>query len=246
MFKYAYKSTHEGRKEGKVEMATIDETIINLKPFSELKEMLAEYGTTTLPYQDLCEATFTLSEGHTLIVDVIGINKDETQAILSYKEEGGKRAIWHAYRDQQGKPETWLWTDEQLEAARRNPIRIDEEENAFQDDEAANTPIEIAPLHPDRRTEILLLGLYLQKTDEEIQERLRQEGFSEVLPPNYRVPGELVRLMKSRLTSGLNHHEDPCRHFMEPCNMVKEAQPVRSQFPQKVKTVKFSGKRKRK
>ena len=123
-------------------MATIDETIVNLKPFSEVKEMLAQYGATKLPYQDLCEATFTVCEGQTLIVDVIGINEDETQAILSYKEPGGKRAIWHAYRDQGGQSGTWRWTDEQLEAARRNLVRIDKRENDFEDDEAATAPIE--------------------------------------------------------------------------------------------------------
>jgi hypothetical protein len=224
-------------------MPTIDETIVNLKPLSERKEMLAQYGMTKLPYQDLCEATFTISEGQTLIVDVISINEDETQAILSYKEEGGKRAIWHAYRDQQGQPGTWLWTAEQLEAARHNPIRIDEKENDFEDDEAATTPIEIAPLHPNRRTEILILGLYLQKTDAEVQERLRTEGFSDVLPTEYREPGELMSLLESKLTLGTGKFENPGIRSIEPLKAVKEEQPKENRLTPS-KPIKFSGKKK--
>ncbi len=157
------------------------------------KAMQAKHSTHTLPLQDLSDARYTFLNGETAIVDVIGTDEAETQAILSTEDETtGKRVIWHAHRDQSGKPGTWLWTEEQLEAARRNPVRISEEENDFANDKANNQPIQIAPIHKDRRVEILMLGLRLNKTDAEVQAQLRKDGQDDSLPANYRTEqGEL-------------------------------------------------------
>ena len=158
------------------------------RPLSERKAMQQQYGAQTLPLQDLCYATYTtIQAGETILVDVIATDDAEAQAILSCRdEERGERVIWHASRDQDGAPGTWLWTPEQQEAARKNPVRIDDAENEFADDEEADRLIQVAPLHPDRRTEILLLGLYGGMADAEVQEKLQAEGLRTDLPAGYR------------------------------------------------------------
>lgn len=164
----------------------MEEINIETRPLAEREKLQAEAGVTTLPYQDLCYATYTTQAGAKLLVDVIGTDETEKLALLSYLDKQHGRGIWVAERDQAGAPGTWLWTPEQLEAARRNPVRIRAEENDFADDGQAASPFEIAPLHPDRRTEILMLGLDLGKSDAEVQERLRTEGFDTTLPAGYR------------------------------------------------------------
>lgn len=165
----------------------LDENI-TLKPLSERKQMQVEAGATTLPLQDLCYCTWTSASGEKLIVDIVGHDESESIALLSYLDEqsGKGRAIWVAKRDQAGRPGTWLWTTEQLEAARKNPVRISDSENEFKDDQANRTKVEIAPLAKDRRTEILILGQILRKSDEEVRAQLRAEGLDDSLPVNYR------------------------------------------------------------
>lgn len=141
----------------------------SLKPSGEQKRLQAHYGIDVLPLQDLCYATYTTSMGETLIVDILGTDLDETQAILSYAEPDKERMIWHAYRDQGGKPGTWLWTARQMEEARNNPVRIREEENYFAKDQY-DTPGE------KRQREIVEIGLLLGKSKEAIQSQLWSEG----------------------------------------------------------------------
>lgn len=156
------------------------------KTITERLQMQVEAGATTLPYQDLCYATYTSASGEKTIVDIIGHDEDEKIALLSYLDEKKGRAIWVALRDQAGKPGTWLWTQEQLAAARKNPVRIADSENEFKDDQVNRTKVEIAPLAKDRRTEILILGQILRKSDEEVRAQLRVEGLDDRLPANYR------------------------------------------------------------
>ncbi len=154
-------------------------------PLAERKTLQHEYGTTQLPLQDLCYCTYTTTTGEQIIADVIGTDESEQIALLSYFEvKSQERGIWIAERDQNGRPGTWRWTQEQLDQARTNPVRIDERENEFED-EYNGRPIEVAPIHPDRRTEILMLGGLLKKTPDEVRERLRAEGFDTTLPPEY-------------------------------------------------------------
>lgn len=169
---------------------------ITTHSLTERKAMQRKYGTETLPFQDLCYCTYTSPNGEEKIIcDVLGTDPEETQAVLSY-EENGKRAIWHAYRDQSGAPGTWLWTEEQLEEAKRNPVRISEEDNNFDFRGDSNAPIGVAPIHKDRRTEILLVGQQLGKSDEEVREKLRSEGLDDTLPENYRTEQGELDLLK--------------------------------------------------
>lgn len=140
-----------------------------LQPLSERRRLQERYSADVLPFQDLCYATYTTHAGQKLIVDVLGTDLDETQAILSYEEAGKERVIWHAYRDQEGRQGTWLWTAAQLEDARCNPVRIGAEENDFAAD-YYETPAN------RRKSEIIQLGLTLGKSKQEIQAQLRAEG----------------------------------------------------------------------
>lgn len=173
----------------------------HLYSLRESRALQKEHSTTQLPLQDLCYATYTLPDGKKIIVDVIGTDDAETQAILSHiDEESRERKIWHAYRNQSGEPGTWLWTEEQLEAAKRNPTRIRDEENYFNfRGDTTGEHIQAAPIHKDRRIEILMLGLTLGKSDAEVQERLRAAGVDDTLPANYRTEQGELDLLKNWL-----------------------------------------------
>lgn len=162
---------------------------VKTRPIRERKDVQKRHGIRQLPYQDLCYCTWTDEQGNSQIVDLISTDESESIAMLSTLDAQGKRTIWIAPRDQQGDPGTWLWTAGQMEAAERNPIRIDDSENDFED--ANNAPIEVLPIHKDRRTELLKLGQLLKKTPEEVQEQLRAEGLDDTLPQNYRTTEEL-------------------------------------------------------
>lgn len=194
---YTRKQYYRQEVEGKRRMLDANKTTYSI---STRKAMQEKYGATTLPLQELCHTTYTFPNGETRVVDVIGTDECETQAILSaLNGTTGKREIWHAYRDQTGTSGTWRWTEEQLEAARKNPVRISDDENDFADDERDSQPIQIAPIHKDRRIEILMLGLQLGKTNAEVQEQLRKESLDDALPANYRTEQGELDLLKNWL-----------------------------------------------
>ncbi|HVU69683.1 MAG TPA: hypothetical protein VHD63_21295 [Ktedonobacteraceae bacterium] len=66
----------------------------------------------------------------------------------------------------------------------------------FRGDTQIDTPIHVAPLHHDRRIELLMLGLQLGKSDAEMREQLRNEGLDSTLPANYRTEQGELDLLK--------------------------------------------------
>lgn len=177
-----------------------DSDSIRMRSLDEREEMQKEYGTNILPLQDLCYCTYTFKDGKAIIADVIGTDESEKIALLSIlNETTGQHRILIANRDQSGTPGTWLWTNEQLTAAKKNPLRIDNSANDFRGESANEQRIEIAPIHKDRRTELLMLGLQLGKSDAEIQEQLRKEGLDTSLPENYRTEQGELDLLKNWL-----------------------------------------------
>jgi len=172
---------------------------ITTRSIREREEMQAKYGTNVLPSQDLCYATYnTLQGGRKLVVDVLGTDEQEETALLSCVDRTGERRIWIAKRNQVGVPGTWMWTPEQLAAAKKNPTRIAPEENDFRG-EVESRQIQVAPIHRDRRVEILMLGLQLNKSDAEVQEQLEKEGIDPTLPDNYRTERGELDLLKNWL-----------------------------------------------
>lgn len=173
----------------------------NMRPFTERKAMQEKYGTHILPIQDLSYATYTRQNGERIICDVLGTDESEHTALLCYLNEAKKeREIWIAERDQSGSPGTWLWTEEQLKAAKRNPVRISDEENSFNfRGDTASERVQVAPIHRDRRIEILMLGLTLGKSDTEVRQRLRAESLDDTLPENYRTEQGELDLLKNWL-----------------------------------------------
>lgn len=213
------------------------------RPLGERKILQAQYGATRLPQQDLCYATYTTPCGETFLVDIIATNEDETSAVLScWDERTRQRLIWHAYRNQQGRPGTWLWTEQQLANARQNPLRIRDSENDFRDDEIGNIPIQITPGTVDRRTEILLLGLHLNKSDGEVRARLRREGYDDRLPANYRTVWNmgLSRPGPTPRTGALDLGEP--RRITEPLLNLTPLPKKHSLIP--ARPLKFSGRKK--
>jgi hypothetical protein len=180
---------------------------IKTRSFDKREEMQTEHGTNIQPLQDLCYCTYILPDRATIICDVIGTDEAETIALLSYVDETtspGKRRIWVANRDQAGTPGTWRWTPEQMEAAKKNPVRIDDPANDFRGESTNEQRIQIAPIHKDRRIEILMLGLQLPKTDDEVREQLRAEGLDGSLPKNYRTEQGELDLLKNWLPQKKN------------------------------------------
>lgn len=57
-----------------------------------------------------------------MVADLLGIDESEQTALLSWVNEKDEREFQDATRDQNGKSGTWLWTEEQAEVARKNPI----------------------------------------------------------------------------------------------------------------------------
>lgn len=154
------------------------EALLNrIRPASERRALQNEAGVNELPPKELCKATWTSEKGERIIVNLLGTDKSQQIALLT-KQNGKNGAVWIAKRDQSGKPGTWLWTEKQLEAGKRRDKRIRQR--------VENRPIQVAPIHQDRRTEILAIGKYLGISDDEIYERLKAEGFDTTLPQHYR------------------------------------------------------------
>ncbi|HEY0754094.1 MAG TPA: hypothetical protein VGD98_09050 [Ktedonobacteraceae bacterium] len=217
---------------------------IETHPLSARKDIQKERGIHNLPLQDLCYATYTFPDGTSLIVELIGTDERENLALLSYKgEESPTRVIWLALRDQTGTPDSWLWTNKQVAEARLNPVRITDEENDFLDDDSDDLPIQLAPLHRDRRIELLMLGLELPLSDDEVREQLRAEGLDDTLPANYRTrEGEedlLRNWLPAKATSAKPSHTPG---FAQPQKSLGNS---RKAGAQAVKAIKFSGKSKK-
>lgn len=200
------------------------EAILNrLMPASERQKLQAEAEIESVTAKALRTCTWTDEEGNTSIVHVIGINKDQQLALLT-KKQGDKGAIWIAKRDQSGKPGTWLWTTEQLEAAQRNATsrRIKSKLQSLIDQ-----PIEVAPIHEDRRAEILAIGKYIGKSDEEVIAQLAAEGFDTTFPENYRTTWNPY---EGATTEPLTHQEANTEPILNAIKHLREK--IRSSKPQ--------------
>ena len=146
---------------------------------SEKRALQARTKTDQLPAPELCNCTWTDEQGKRIIVNLLGTTKDRQTGLLAHKQ-GKNAAIWTARRDQSGAPGTWMWTEQQLEAAQKRSKRIRARIGQ------ADRPIEVKPLFADRRMELLAIGCYEGYPDEEVIAKLEEEGFDTTLPENYR------------------------------------------------------------
>lgn len=156
-----------------------------LRPQTERQALQAEAGINEAPARKLSKATYTTLDGEKVIVTILSTTKGQELALLAHKQDTtNKGAIWIAKRDQAGSPGTWLWTDKQMEMAEKSPTRARVRQRIMGDQ--ADRPIEVAPIHKDRRAEILMIAAGIGIPDEEVIARLRAEGLDETLPENYR------------------------------------------------------------
>jgi len=123
----------------------------------------------------LDHAIYVLPDHREVEVNIQGLSEDKQEAILlmaAHKAdfpqlERDGLVIFHARRssEEEKTPETWYWTEAQIQDDLNDP---DDEDDAE----------EIRP-RTSRKNEIIVLGHELGKTKEQIQAQLRAEGFSE-------------------------------------------------------------------
>src|ERR1700742_1150734 len=122
----------------------------------------------------LDHATYVFPNGREVGVNIQGLSDDKQEAILLIKAtkadfpqlEKDGLAIFHARRSSETEktPETWYWTEAQIQDDLNDP-----------DTEAVE---EIKP-RADRKNEIIQLGYELGKDKEEIKAQLRAAGFTD-------------------------------------------------------------------
>lgn len=150
----------------------IDE--VELRPGSEAEAMLQRRGFTAHVNHYEINAIYVVAPGVEINAAVLGVDIDETQAILEIELAGledyfpGQQGtILHAYRDQGKKPGCWYWTQEQMRQAILHPDWVDRDEEGV-----------TASPRAHRKNEIIHLGHEMGKSELEIQAQLQAEGFN--------------------------------------------------------------------